>query len=323
MPSAHRLSMYLKDWDEFYDYLSTYGAHIALWAILSAVTVFRREISCNRSYHEDDEGDTNNHRMIDDERSQIAGQKMIVSIDNEEKELMTEELLDGAGLYCSGKPLLNFATLLRLGFDNDYRTGNEKINMNGFSAEDLLDRVGNYATPEPIIATIAFFMVWKKTQGLDISEPLSSPLCTPPLPSSRYGNDGCDPLGRLLPPDVHVQIASFLHPRDVVTLSCVSKAYHCITDDPNNETSAAIWKTLWDRDFSWIVFKWKIGKEALQRSKCKQWTFSKDFYFLFEQSYLDYVLAAIQDLPTLLWSTAAAMQQVFLMIWVIPSELGD
>ena len=45
----------LNDWEIFYNYLSAYGVHITVCTILSAVTVFRREISCNRSYRKEEE----------------------------------------------------------------------------------------------------------------------------------------------------------------------------------------------------------------------------------------------------------------------------
>jgi len=300
----HGLQFYLRDWSDVFEYLSLYGPHIALWVVLSAVTVYRREISCNRSYHEDDDEELEDYNNVTREgkaaSSRITGDKAAVTFDNEEKELMTEELLEGAGLYWSGKPIFNFASMLWLGFgdSNDGDCDKEKPKLNDLSPEDLLDRAGNYASLEPIMTTIGLFTICKKTLWLKGLEPLCSPLS---LSSSfDHRNHGCDPLGREVPPDVHVHIASFLHPRDVVTLSCVSKSYNSITHDPKNMTSAAIWKTLWDRDYSWIVFKWNIGKQALERSNCKQWEYSKDFYFLFGQSYLDYVLAGHNTLQSCL-----------------------
>jgi len=295
MSSAHGSSINLKDFDFIYEYISEYGAHIALWVILSGVTVYRREISCNRSYHKDDEEEMEDNRIKDEKSStarRISGDKVTISIDNEEPDLITEKLSEGgAGLYRSGQPILNFAALFWLGFGGCGNGNKKTTTLNDLSPEDLLDRVGNYASPDPIMAAIAVFMIWMKTQGLEKQEPLSSPSSLSSSLSFRYRNHGCDPLWKDLPPDVHVHIASFLHPRDVLTLSCVSNAYHSIIDDPKNMTSAAVWKTLWERDYAWIVFKWKIGKQALERSNCKQWVFSKDFYFLFGQSYLDYVLA--------------------------------
>ena len=267
-------------------------------------------------YDEDDDDEERDEEDDDDEDDEDDD-------DDEEKELMTEQLLDGAGMYYSGKPILNFAALLWLGLEYyDYNENDENINnennengngngntenkkeesssssstsmMNDLTPEDLLDRVGNYASPpEAIMATIALFMLWKKSK-------LSSSSSLSPSSFRNYKNIGCDPFMKGIPPDVHVQIASFLHPRDVVTLSCVSKAYHTITDESNNTTSVAIWKTLWNRDYSWIVYQWTIGKQAFLRSNCTQWSYSKDFYFLFGQSYLDYVIAGHNTLTNCL-----------------------
>ena len=296
MSSVSALSSSLHDWENVYEYISAYGGHVALCAILSAVTVYRREISCNRSYHEDgdvDEEDSNsdnktkgnNKTLIRSAR--LSYNNATISSDNEEQELMTEQLLEGAGLYCSGRPMLNFAELLWLGFGGDDSDENKEPKLNDLTPEDLLDRVGNYASPEPILAIMALYVLWKKKTGLQLlSSSLSSSISSSSSSSSsRHKNHGYDPLTNDMPIDVHVQIASFLHPRDVVTLSCVSNYYRVIM------TSEAIWQTLWHRDYAWIVYQWKIGKEALQRSNCTQWSYSKDFYFLFGQSYLDYVLA--------------------------------
>jgi len=290
---GHALSFYLNDWHKIFQYISAYGAYAALWAVLSAVTIYRREISCNRSYHEDDdEEESDNNRPKDDKTiiPSVPGNNSSICSENDETELMAEELLEGAGLYCSGRPILNFAVSLWFGLDG-YDNGNKEATMNDLTPEGLIDRLGNYASPESILAMIAFFMIWKKTKATERFKPLSSPLSSSSSFSFCHKNYGCDPLMKGIPPDVHVQIASFLHPSDVVTLACVSKAYYNITHDSDNMTSAAIWKTLWYRDYAWIVFKWKIGKLALERSKCTQWSYSKDFYFVFGQSYVDYVLA--------------------------------
>lgn len=291
MSLGEDLSTRLHDWHNVFQYVSAYGPYIALWAVLSAVTIYRREISCNRSYHEDDEKD-NDSESDNDAAEENNNLNVWVSTKetcstNDETELMAEDLLDGAGLYCSGRPILNFAEILWHGFCNKDK-GEKHSKVDDYTPEDLLDRVSSYASPEPILATIAS-LIWKKTESTEGLKRLTSPLSS--SMSFLHENYGCDPLMKGLPPDIHVHIASFLHPRDVVRLACVSKAYFNITHDSNNITSAAIWKTLWNRDYAWIVLKWKIGKLALERSNCTKWSYNKDFYFLFGQSYLDYVLA--------------------------------
>ena len=317
---AHDLSTHLNDWQEFSQCISAYGAYVALWAVLSAVTVYRREISCNRSYHEDDEGGnengTNDNKNLS---SGVLDKSTTVFVKSEETELLAEELLEGAGLYCSGRPIFNFAELIswarHLGLYGCDK-GNEETQSNDLlTPEELLERAGNYAYPEPILATISFFMIWKKTEPL---KSLSSPLSPPS--SLSHKNYGSDPFMRGMPPDVHVQIASFLHPRDVVKLACVSKAYNSITHNPNNLTSAAIWKTLWHRDYAWIVFKWKVGKLAFDRSSCTQWSYSKDFYFLFGQSYIDYVLAGHNTFTSCLVGIHSNIYDISVFLFSHPGE---
>ena len=338
-----------------FEYLSAYGIHIALCTILSAVTAYRREISCNHGYHDDVEGEGTQH-SCDKRASNTTGNRTTPPVDesvpirdcinliknnkteicNEDDELMTEKLLEGAGLYCSGKPVISFASLLWLGlefFDRIEEDNNGESDENTSSSsstststsnsnndtrdtdndegshqtlmpltpEDLLDRVGNYASPSELISgAISLFTFWKKRASTkDDDDDLYSLSTSSLSSSSRFSssrfcnckNVDCDPFMRGIPSDAHVHIASYLHPRDVVTLSCVSKAYYTITDEPRNATSVAIWKTLWHRDYAWIVYRWAIGKQALMRSNCTQRSYNKDFYFLFGQSYLNYVLA--------------------------------
>ena len=99
-----------------------------------------------------------------------------------------------------------------------------------------------------------------------------------------------DQFTNIFPPDVHVHIISFLHPRDVISLACVSKSYNELIDDSSssslstslssstsssnssccssssNEVSRTIWKTLWQRDYAWAVCDWQVGRDALKRS---------------------------------------------------------
>jgi hypothetical protein len=280
----------LGEWEDFYTCVLQYGFYVALWGFLCAVTIYRREISCNRLYHKDDDDDrTNNVMMVNEDfidhpnnNSNISdpGSPLSVLLDDE-REIETEELLEGAGLYCSGRAIVNFATVASLWTEC---FGDEETTLsvleNDITTTDLLDRVGNYASGEPIAAAMALFAHNKKrAKNISTEElPLSSAV-------------GSDPFMKELPPDVHVHIVSFLHPRDVVTLSCVCKKYRNVIDDPTNLTCANVWKSLWKRDYSWLIEEWNIGKQAFERSNCTHWKFSKEFYFRFGQSYLNYVLA--------------------------------
>jgi len=79
----------------------------------------------------------------------------------------------------------------------------------------------------------------------------------------------------------------------------VNRSTNRMVDRPTNETSVAIWKCLWERDFAWIVRSWDIGKAAMERSgggaeeeKSSSFgLFGKEFYFRFGLSWQNYVLA--------------------------------
>jgi Cytochrome b5-like Heme/Steroid binding domain/F-box domain len=173
---------------------------------------------------------------------------------------------------------------------------------------------------------------------------------------------------RPLAPDVLVHILSFLSPRDVIAFGCTSHAarivVHGNSKKENNSkknssdgtttttaaaamtartsslstaastrkmtTSAMLWKTLWRRDFAWIVESWIIGRQAVQRTSTSSTTasssilatkqtgslqtdvslalsssnpqqqfhlanncvtFDADFYFRFAASWMNFVLA--------------------------------
>jgi len=94
------------------------------------------------------------------------------------------------------------------------------------------------------------------------------------------------------PPDVQVNILSFLHPKDVVNFASASKECEQIIEG-EGPTTKAIWKTLWQRDYGWIIHSWEIGRQAYARSNILEPEFGKDFYFRFGLGYLNYLLAGL------------------------------
>jgi hypothetical protein len=296
---VHSISSIMDDWEGFYHYLSEYGFHITMWAVLSAVTIYRREMSVNRLYHENDEEperSVNNSSFDDDIILSLPPPILspgclpsheaprILKLYDEEHEIETDELLEGASMYSSPlKPMLNLASLASLwmhSFPGDDEEPLFKMMKAELTTTDLLERAGSYASGEPIAAAMALFNLSLRRNVEEVSISLSV-------------DTESDHFMKCLPPDVHVLIISFLHPRDVVKLPCVSKKYRYIIDDSDNLTSASIWRTLWKRDYAWIVEEWNIGRRAFQRSNVRQWSFNKDFYFRFGQAYLNYVLAGM------------------------------
>lgn len=254
------------DWEGFVNYMAVYGIHLLCGALLSAVTIYRREMSCNRVFHEE-------HK---DEPVPSSDNSFI----SDQMEEETEELLESAGNFCSCQPIVQLASKWIDSFHCEDQHGNEhsfpsKLLQEDVTPSDLLDRAGNFYSGEPIMAAMALFL-WQQDHQIPVS------------PSSRKRS--YDPFTNHLPPDVHVHIASFLHPRDVVTLSCVSRTYRTVVDE--SSTSRAIWRTLWERDYAWVVNSWFVGKEALNRSAPDEpFVVDKEFYFCFGECYLNYILA--------------------------------
>jgi len=118
------------------------------------------------------------------------------------------------------------------------------------------------------------------------------------LPAKRKRSTGKPRCPGELPPDVQVNILSFLHPKDIVTFAGTSLACREIVDG-DGPTTVALWKTLWERDYGWLIHSWKIGRKAYERSMSllnerdadDAHVFTKDFYFLFGLSYINYILA--------------------------------
>lgn len=264
-----------EDWGEFYEYMTLYGIHLLFGAVLSAVTIFRREMSCNRVFHQEE-------APVDGEQNEADQLPLSPdsSISSDAIEEETEDLLDQAGMYCSGQPIVHLASMWMQSFPCDDEDGEEhaspsKLLHGEVTPTDLLERVGNFYSGEPLLAAVALFLYHQDTKK---------------VVSIRAGVQSNDPFIDHLPPDVYVHIASFLHPRDVISLSCVSRSHRALVDEPNS--SNAIWRALWERDYAWVVDSWSAGKQALQRSALdRSFVIDKDFYFRFGESYLNYVLA--------------------------------
>lgn len=95
----------------------------------------------------------------------------------------------------------------------------------------------------------------------------------------------------LLPSDAQIVVFSYLTPSDVLSFMCTNKAGRNLLDDSddrmmmtnnralveggggcaghddkNSDTAMLIWKVLFQRDYSWVLSDWDIGKEAFQRT---------------------------------------------------------
>jgi hypothetical protein len=263
----------MQTWTEsaeaLYQYGQTYGLlQLVFLAALGAITVFRREMSCNHCYAEHES------RESAEDRSTTVG-----SIDWDEEGEGTEDILEGSGLNCSGASLMAvFLSLVNAFSGSDETKKSEFIQKLGRawngasidSTEEVLERAGSFYSG---FASLLFARNLNLPTAITISSSSEDEF---------FAND--------LPSDVQVNILSFLHPRDVVNFACVSKSAQRVVD--HGETATAIWKTLWYRDYAWIVESWDVGRQALRRSAitCTP-HFDKNFYFRFGLGYQNYVLA--------------------------------
>jgi hypothetical protein len=221
---------------DWHDFGSLYSVQIAIGVALSALTIYRKQLSSNRCFHQEKD------ETLDDETK-------ILKI-SDEMESQAEELLDGAGLYCSGSPIFSIASYWLACFPGEDVEGLSSklwLQDDEVTTSELLEKAGNYCSVELLAAMLFFFL--KKDE---------------PVTTVSERTDFHDPFTNNFPPDIHVHIVSFLHPKDVVTLSCVSKSYNEVVN--KRETSKAIWKNLWRRDYAWLVEQWEVGKDALQRA---------------------------------------------------------
>lgn len=91
--------------------------------------------------------------------------------------------------------------------------------------------------------------------------------------------------------DAVVEILTFLYPKDLLAFASVSR-----NTLKSIQENRLLWKAIWYRDYAWLVENWDVGQKAMTRSLhsrqcCAEFAFSKEFYFRFGLSYLNYVLA--------------------------------
>ena len=365
-------------------YTHTYGPQIVLLTLLSAITIYRREMSCNHVYSSTADQDTTQQQQQQQQqrrRSQRSRATSTMSLQQQQQEC--EDLLDKAATWGSGGPLLAVVlTLWSLIVDETTKSGKETSGTNAtvptrpMTMEDMeraLEGVSEWGSGEPILR--ALLQAWQQHQSevgttttttcrdgdysnyccggdddddlartsnkYDDTEQLlegaahycsgralwalfhvfsgmpmySQPhqqqqqqdrqnemhnrqrriqtATTPSLYSSPYPHSL---FTHSLSADVQVNTLSFLHPSDVTTLACVNKACRALIDGNtnngrNNSVSRAVWKTLWERDYGWLIQEWKIGRVARDRSQNRSTPYSKQFYFEFAETYQNYVLA--------------------------------
>jgi len=247
-------------------YGSLYGPQIVLLATLSAITIYRREMSCNHCYA------AGSHTCRSDASTRKSSSSSGNSIRTHQwNELKAEHLLDGVGLYYSGASLLPLVMhLLELYKEMELCATTD-------ATEEMLEHAGNFFSGEPFANLLA--------------SPRKLPLARTSLTRdcNSNGNKDYELFAGHLPPDLQIHVCSFLHPRDVTCFATVNHACRATVEvDP---WSSALWKILFERDFAWTLTAWNVGSQAKARSDTSAILYSKDFYFRFQLAFCDYVLA--------------------------------
>lgn len=302
-------------------YGSLYGAHIVLLAMLSAITVYRREMSCNHCYAEQGEEEeeeekregVENERDVGNHREAVATNHFFTSLPHlmkspcrrseSEEEAAVDELLELAGLYCSGAALTPvWEGILELvsteyhrprlawSYDSEEEAKGQKC------CRTLKKRQRRRSLPT--VMNCSSFPEFDRAVD-------SSHACE----NFREASSFC-PFSRGLPADALIHILTFLLPKDIVSFACASKSCRRTVDggdcsasshDHNQSQSqvdqiqqSETSRALWMRDYAWTVHAWDIGQQALYRSG--GWDesaliFDKDFYFRFGLGFINYVLA--------------------------------
>jgi hypothetical protein len=246
-----------------YQYSRIYASQIVLLTVLSAMTIFRREMSCNRVFHEGDDAQD----QADEAQEEEGGQAW-------------DELLEGAGKWGSGKPLMEmvqsiWGSMMR-SKERVKSTNKRSENWTEEMSDELLEGAGLSLSGEPFCSAVVslWARVWL-TSLVEHERSVSKP----------------SPLSNDLSPDVQVHILSFLHPKDITAFACCSTDCNILVNSQDSDTCLQLWKTLWDRDYAWLIESWDVGIEARKRSLIKDRPVDKQLYFEFGQTYTNYLLA--------------------------------
>ncbi|GKY98398.1 hypothetical protein MPSEU_000797300 [Mayamaea pseudoterrestris] len=217
-----------------------YGIHLVLLC-LSAMTVYRREMSCNHCYAEPEHYVHKNMEITNAHDD----------AENDWDDVQTDELLESVGLYCSGASLLP-AMLHVL----------EHWNKQCVRYDEILDDGTANILP---IATSSALRPLQKMTKLQQTE------------GNFFG---------LLNVDTQVNVLSYLLPQEITTFECASKTCQSMANE------SAIWKSLWYRDYAWILLDWDVGQRAARRSGCNLPVhFDKEFYTRFQLSWMNFAIA--------------------------------
>ena len=243
-----------------------HGFQILLFAILSAMAAFRRELSSNSVYQRKSRRSAIRSTVV----QLIILDQDVTDIDN---------MLEGAGHFCSGGPLLSMtlAVWTRIAlrrsfsfFEGDVSMpANTKLGTTNLAIDRFVTTI-----PSPTKET---FLGDNNPQGnrdnIDNTEEEKNECpCSPEYLRRHSEGIGQNMTFLTLPPDSHIHLLCYLHPRDIISFACTSREALSVVDedlslqDRGQSTSVLLWKALWKRDYKWVVTRWDIGKQSLERS---------------------------------------------------------
>jgi len=227
-----------------------YGVKLLVVIALSIVVVFRRQMSCNRVY-------------VDEEGDESVGER-----NNKKHSVLVSRDCEGDCGSLTMKKSHHSDTKIT----NSEQSTGRRIQTSILQAVLRLGRQDVYglfpATETAREEQCAQHCSCSNTNGSNTDD--VSQHATSVIHKREY--NAAHLLG--LPPDIQINIISYLHPRDVLSMSCSDhRTQNLINGDEVvtrhcSSTAALIWFTLWTRDYGWVLREWNIGMEAIQRSCC-------------------------------------------------------
>ena len=346
----------------FHQMVYLYGIQVLVGVTLVAITIYRKEMSCNRCYSSAQEPPQK--RTVRSASSSSSSSTMLqLDLDD----MKTESLLEEAGCYGSGTYTLFLNTLRflrRLLFRHRSGSSNSifyfyycnhsflllhyhlwdsitlwwTVAAEERHLEDILDGADNWCVLGPHSQQL---QQQPQPQQLLRASSMNSTNSQQRRTNSRHydaatynrsPNDTHNVIvfptctaSQMLPNDVLVHIFSYCYPQDIIAFSSTNRnIYHTLlfqqqqqqndtdrTRSHHQELSNRIWKSLWYRDYGWMVTYWDIGRQALQRSFSQRsnengpgvgslcgsddWddhiVYTPTFYFRFGMSYVNYIIA--------------------------------
>lgn len=224
-------------------FFSIYGIQVVVVSVLSAITIYRRELSSNRDYI-----------FTPERRDDVDG---AFSLPKRTSDL--ELMLEFAGTFFVGGPLL--ACALELILDDS-----TLLNVRRWIPSSCSPRVSSNASSKETLSDRAFFHSFsssyapisgqKKKNNNDL---LGNSSITSAVLNVEDTFKRRNPITDL-PPDAQIQILCYLTSKDLTLLSCVSKSSNVLATEP------LVWKNIFLRDYNFVLTKWPQAQRAFKRS---------------------------------------------------------